>query len=93
NPRWGGGLVVAPPPHPTPPPGGGRRAPPPHPEVQAAMQRIADAVAPTDVALGLMVRNLETARQWRKKGARFIAISLESVLGPAVKGYLQQARE
>lgn len=64
-----------------------------HPEVQAAMQRVADAVAPTDVALGLMVRNLETARQWRQKGARFIAISLESVLGPAVKRYLQQAKE
>ena len=64
-----------------------------HPEVQAAMQRIADAVAPTGVALGLMVRNLESAREWRQKGARFIAISLESVLGPAVKRYLLQAKE
>ena len=64
-----------------------------HPEVQAAMQRIAEAVAPTGVALGLMVRNLESAREWRQKGARFIAISLESVLGPAVKRYLLQAKE
>ncbi len=63
-----------------------------HPTVQAAMQRIADCVAPTEVALGLMVRNVESAREWRKKGARYIAISLESVLGPAVKHYLQQAK-
>ncbi len=63
-----------------------------HPTVQAAMQRIADCVAPTDVALGLMVRSVESAREWRKKGARYIAISLESVLAPAVKHYLQQAK-
>lgn len=63
-----------------------------HPTVQAAMQRIADCVAPTDVALGLMVRNVESAREWQAKGAQYIAISLESVLGPAVKHYLQQAK-
>ena len=40
-----------------------------------------------------MVRDVETARAWRQKGARFIAVSIESVLGPAVKNYLQQAKE
>ena len=63
-----------------------------HPKVQDAMQRIADCVSQSEAALGLMVRNPETALEWKEKGARFIAIALESVLGPATKNYLSQVR-
>ena len=63
-----------------------------HPKVQDAMQRIADCVSQSEAALGLMVRNSETALEWKEKGARFIAIALESVLGPATKNYLSQVR-
>jgi len=63
-----------------------------NPIVQAAMQRIAETVARSEAALGLMVRNPESAREWQKKGAQYIAISIESVVGPAVKRYLQEAK-
>ena len=63
-----------------------------HPTVQAAMERIADCVAESDAALGLMVRTPEIAREWQKKGAQFISIALESVIGPAVRNYLEQVR-
>jgi 4-hydroxy-2-oxoheptanedioate aldolase len=65
---------------------------PQHATVQAAMQRIVDTVAATDLALGIMVANAQGAQQWRERGARYIAIGLESVLAPAARSYLQAAR-
>ena len=63
-----------------------------HPEVQAAMQQIADQVAKSDKALGLMVQGVDTARQWRDRGARFISINFETILRPATQAYLQAVR-
>ena len=63
-----------------------------HPEVQAAMQHIADLVTKSDKALGLMVQNVETARQWNERGARFISINFESIVRPATQAYLQAVR-
>ena len=65
---------------------------PQHPAVQAAMQRIVDAVTASDKALGIMVANAEGAREWQTRGARYITIGLESLLAPAVRGYLGQVR-
>ena len=65
---------------------------PQHPAVQAAMQRIVDAVAASDKALGIMVANAEGAQQWRTRGARYITIGLESLLAPAIKGYLNRVK-
>jgi 4-hydroxy-2-oxoheptanedioate aldolase len=64
---------------------------PSHPTVQAAMQRIVDTVASSgkDVALGVRVGKVEAAQQWRGRGARYITIGLESVLGPASRSYLK----
>jgi 4-hydroxy-2-oxoheptanedioate aldolase len=63
-----------------------------HPTVQSAMQRIVDAVAETDLALGVMVGSAQAAQQWRERGARYIAIGLESLLVPAARTYLQAVR-
>jgi 4-hydroxy-2-oxoheptanedioate aldolase len=63
-----------------------------HPTVQAAMGRIADTVAKSDKALGIMVSNAQGARHWRERGARYIATTLESLLTPATKDYLNAVR-
>lgn len=65
---------------------------PQHPTVQAAMQRIADIVAKSPATLGLMVGNASAARQWRDRGARYIAVGLESLLSPAARDYLGAVR-
>ncbi len=66
---------------------------PQHPDVQAAMRQIADVVAQSDKALGIMVANVESAQEWRDRGARYITIGLESVMVPAIRSYLRSARE
>jgi 4-hydroxy-2-oxoheptanedioate aldolase len=64
-----------------------------HPAVQAAMDEIVAAVSKTSAAVGIMVPNAAAARQWRERGARYIAIGLEAVLAPAAREYLKTVRE
>ncbi len=64
-----------------------------HPRVQDAFQRLVETVTGSGAVLGIMVSNAEAARQWQKRGARYIAVGLESVLNPACRSYLKQARE
>jgi len=66
---------------------------PQHPDVLAAIEKIIAAVAPSPAALGIMVPNLAAARQWRARGARYIAIGLENILMPAARDYLKAVRE
>ena len=63
-----------------------------HPSVQAAIQRIVDAVVASDLALGIMVSNAQAAGQWRERGARYFAIGFESLWTPAAREYLKAAR-
>jgi 4-hydroxy-2-oxoheptanedioate aldolase len=65
---------------------------PQHPSVQAGIQKIIDVVAKTNVALGVMVGTTDAARQWRARGARYIAIGFESLLAPAARDYLKAVR-
>ncbi|MHB8629718.1 MAG: HpcH/HpaI aldolase family protein [Aggregatilineales bacterium] len=65
---------------------------PQHPSVQKAMTQIVEVVAKSDKALGIMVSNAQAAQQWRERGARYISISLESLLTPAVRDYLTMLR-
>jgi 4-hydroxy-2-oxoheptanedioate aldolase len=66
---------------------------PQHPEVLAAIDKIIAAVAPSPAALGIMVPNPAAARQWRARGARYIAIGMENILLPAAREYLKTVRE
>jgi 4-hydroxy-2-oxoheptanedioate aldolase len=59
--------------------------------VQQALQQITEAVVPSDKALGILVSNAETARQWQQRGARYILTTTEAVLGPACREFLRGA--
>ena len=63
-----------------------------NPKVQATFQHLVDTVAGSNAVLGIMVGNVEAARQWKERGARYIAIGFESVLNPACRNYLKQAK-
>lgn len=65
---------------------------PQHPDVQAAMNRIASVVTQSNAALGMMVGSAEAARQWRERGARYITTTFESLLIPAMRAYLKDVR-
>lgn len=65
---------------------------PQHPEVQRVMQHIAELVRPTRAALGIMVTSAELGRLWQERGARYITITVESLLAPAMRNYLQTVR-
>ena len=60
--------------------------------VLAGIQRIVDVVNQSDKALGIMVRDAQSAREWQARGARYIAIMLETLMMPALRGYLADAR-
>lgn len=64
-----------------------------HPDVQRAFDQITEAVLASKKALGIMVNNLESAIAWKTRGARYIMIVLEAILGPAVRDYLRRVRE
>jgi 4-hydroxy-2-oxoheptanedioate aldolase len=64
-----------------------------HPKVQEAFDTIISAVTQTDKALGILVPTVEAALQWQTKGARYIMIVMEALLGPAVRGFLKTARQ
>lgn len=59
-----------------------------HPVVLEAMQKIVDTVATSNAALGIMVNTVEAAHHWQERGARYITITLESLLVPAMHDYL-----
>jgi 4-hydroxy-2-oxoheptanedioate aldolase len=63
-----------------------------HPTVQATIQKIIDVVMKSNVAFGILAGSAAAAREWRARGARYIVTTIESVMAPAVKEYLKQAR-
>ena len=64
-----------------------------HPRVQEAFQQIIDIVNASDVALGTLVRDVESAREWLAKGAQYLAISPEPLLVRATRDFLEAVRE
>jgi 4-hydroxy-2-oxoheptanedioate aldolase len=63
-----------------------------HPDVQRAFQRIADEVAKSDKALGVLAANLEASLEWKARGARFIMSVFEALMGPPIRDYLRVVR-
>ena len=63
-----------------------------HPLVQETFDRISELVNASDKVLGTLVPNLEVARQWQERGARYMMITMEALLGPACRGFLQAVR-
>src|SRR5262249_29942831 len=63
-----------------------------HPRVQETMTRISEIVGASDKSLGILVPNADAATQWVNRGARFILIVFEALLGPACRNYLNVVR-
>lgn len=63
-----------------------------HPAVEAAFERIIKAVAKSDKALGILVPDAQKAIEWQERGARYVMIVMEALLGPATRGFLKSVR-
>ncbi len=63
-----------------------------HPDVLAAMDRVADAVIGTGVTLGIYAGSVDMTREWLDRGARYFTTSLEPFLRDGMTAHLQQVR-
>lgn len=63
-----------------------------HPDVQAAMQHVADVVVSSDKALGIYAGTAEFAKKWQTNGARYIATGVEEFLLRGLRTYLEDVR-
>jgi len=64
-----------------------------HPRVQEAFQEVIEIVNGAGPALGTLVPNAEAARHWMDQGAQYLAISLEALVAPACRGFLETLRK
>lgn len=65
---------------------------PGHPVVRAAMDRVAEVVAGSDKALGILAGSPGFAEEWFEKGARYFAAGLESFVKQGMQAYLTAVR-
>ena len=65
---------------------------PDHPEVQAALERVAEVVVPSDKALGIYAATAEFAVRWRDRGARYFTGGAEALMGRGMQEYLKSLR-
>jgi 4-hydroxy-2-oxoheptanedioate aldolase len=64
-----------------------------HPRLLAAIDRVAMAAQGAGVTLGTILRAPEQAAVWRARCARYFVVTLEAVLGPASRSFLNTARD
>ena len=65
---------------------------PGHEDVQKAMRRIIDAAKSAKVPLGIMVPNIDSAKEWRERGALYLLTTIEGMLRTGTKAYLDATR-
>ncbi len=65
---------------------------PGHPDVQAAMQQVIDAVVPSAKALGVYAGTGALAAEWIARGARYIATGSDGLMAAGMQSYLETAR-
>ena len=63
-----------------------------HPDLVAAMDRVAAAVAGSDKILGIFAPTLEDAAEWVGKGARYVVTGMEGFLRAGMAGYIDGVR-
>jgi 2-keto-3-deoxy-L-rhamnonate aldolase RhmA len=63
-----------------------------HPDVEAAMKRVAEAVVHSEKILGLFASTIEIAREWRHYGARYIATGTDGFLRHGMHEFLERVR-
>lgn len=64
-----------------------------HPDVQAAFDRIVSIVGKSNKVLGVLATTTEASLEWRARGARYLLCVFEAIMGPAIRAYLQAARQ
>ena len=63
-----------------------------HPDVVAAMDRVADAVVGSGITLGIYAGSVDMTKHWLDRGARYFTTSLEPFLRDGMRAHLQQVR-
>ena len=64
-----------------------------HPRVQEAMKRIADETLSAGKVLGVAVADAESSLAWHQKGARYLTVTMESMIRSSCQSYLKTVRE
>ncbi|MCY4526858.1 MAG: aldolase/citrate lyase family protein [Anaerolineaceae bacterium] len=62
-----------------------------HPNVESVVSRAVERIVASDLALGVVVPNVEEAQLWRERGARYIATTFEAVVGASARDWLAGA--
>ena len=65
---------------------------PGHPDVVAAMERVAEVVTRSDKVLGIYAGTPSMTEAWLTRGARYFTTGLEAFLRDGMTGHLQQLR-
>jgi len=65
---------------------------PSHPEVVAAMDRVADVVVGSDKALGIFAGTPAAAEHWMDKGARYLATGVDGFIKQGMQAFLSHVR-
>jgi len=63
-----------------------------HPDVSAAMDRVAEVVVPSDKTLGIYAGTADFAKRWLDKGARYFTTSPDAFLRDGMHEYLDDVR-
>ena len=63
-----------------------------HPDVVAAMDRVAEAVTGSDKTLGLFVGSPDAAEEWIGKGVRYVVTGMEGFLKASMTGFVSAVR-
>ncbi len=63
-----------------------------HPDVVAAMQRVAEVVVPSDKVLGIYAGSAAMTQEWLARGARYFTTGLEMFLKEGMTAHLRQVR-
>lgn len=65
---------------------------PGHPDVVAAMERVAEVVVPSDKVLGIYAATAATTQEWLARGARYFTTGLETFLKEAMTAHLKRVQ-
>jgi 4-hydroxy-2-oxoheptanedioate aldolase len=63
-----------------------------HPEVVAAMDRVAEVVVPSTKVLGIYAGTAAMTREWLDRGARYFTTGIEPLLKDATRAHLERVR-
>jgi 4-hydroxy-2-oxoheptanedioate aldolase len=63
-----------------------------HPDVVAAVERVAAAAAASGKALGAVTGDAAGVQRWLERGARYVLTTFESFVAPGVRRFLAEAR-